>query len=584
MRTIPKNVGFLFASAAFIPTLLVVGSLAAADGDQVVPRYSVHDVTLSARKSFENPFVDADVSATFRRPSGTELTVGGFHDGGSNWKVRITPDETGTWTYTTKCIAGDPGLNARTGSFRVVESSAPGFIRIDPERPTTFRFDNGDWFFPMGDTAYKLLVQDEKAIREFFEIRRRSRFNFVRVIVVCDPRFWLFGGDPQKPDFTRFNIETMRKLDRVFETARACGMNLELIIYGYDPLNVSLWTDVAAQDRLVDYLVRRYAAFPNLFLWDVANEFERYADGRYRFEPSDVGWARSVCARIRARDAFGHPTGVHCSHWTTETGGLRYRDHVNGPFQSVWPLWSDANEVTTFVTQNNTGLEVPERKRRHNPGDATVLEWQGDAYRRTWTAAGWEFEAAGLEDFIADDWARGKPVLNLEFGYQYEPGTEEEFSYTTRQSHSFDSTRRKMWKIAASGGYFAAGFSSSWSGAADKSHAFDIQNWRPQCYEVLYDFFVKRTDYWRMAPHLELVPKTDACLADPGREYVVYAPRGGRVSVEIAAGTYTTRWLNPTTGATLDAKTTTGPAALRMESPLPDGQDVVLHLEAVVAR
>ena len=146
---------------------------------------------------------------------------------------------------------------------------------------------------------------------------------------------------------------------------------------------------------------------------------------------------------------------------------------------------------------------------------------QGVDYSANWTATGWDLEGAGLEDSIAEDWAHGKPVLNTEFGYQHEPVAADEFHNKTRQAHQPASVRKKAWKIATAGGFFAAGFQSTSVGAFS---ARDVDNFRPAQLEVLYDFFTTRTEYWRMAPHLESVASHNVLLALPGEEYVAYIP------------------------------------------------------------
>ena len=67
----------------------------------------------------------------------------------------------------------------------------------------------------------------------------------------------------------------------------------------------------------VDTLVKRFRDRQNLFMYTIANEFERYPDGQYRYDSSDVDWARRVAARIRKLDAVHH-IGCHPSVWITD--------------------------------------------------------------------------------------------------------------------------------------------------------------------------------------------------------------------------------------------------------------------------
>jgi hypothetical protein len=210
-------------------------------------------------------------------------------------------------------------------------------------------------------------------------------------------------------------------------------------------------------------------------------------------------------------------------------------------------LW-EGSAVNLNVTQNNEGMQ--RRTWGNLEGGGRGLTYYATKYKdidypAKWTATGWEFEAAGLEDSLEEDRSRGKPVLNTEFGYQHEPGYEKEKSYTTRQVHQPATVRKKAWKNATAGAYFAAGFEST---AVRNFTKDDVDNFRPSHLEVLHDFFTGRTEYWKMSPHLELVASHNVLLALPGREYVAYFPRGGTNSIKLAAGTYSAQWLHAETG------------------------------------
>jgi len=78
-------------------------------------------------------------------------------------------------------------------------------------------------------------------------------------------------------------------------------------------------------------------------------------------------------------------------------------------------------------------------------------------------------------------------------------------------------------------------------------------------------------------PHGELA-STGYCLADPGREYLVYLPQGGEVTVDLSAasGSLRTEWLHPVEGTTVRAEPTAGGGRRTLRSPWPN--DAVLYL------
>ena len=78
-------------------------------------------------------------------------------------------------------------------------------------------------------------------------------------------------------------------------------------------------------------------------------------------------------------------------------------------------------------------------------------------------------------------------------------------------------------------------------------------------------------------PHGELA-STGFCLADPGREYVVYLPQGGEVTVDLSgtSGQFKTEWLRPTEGTVIPAEPTAGGSRQTLKTPFPG--DAVLYL------
>jgi hypothetical protein len=102
--------------------------------------------------------------------------------------------------------------------------------------------------------------------------------------------------------------------------------------------------------------------------------------------------------------------------------------------------------------------------------------------------------------------------------------------------------------------------------------------------------FFRDIEWWKMAPHPELVMEYPQpfCLADPGREYVLYLRYSGTVKLkmegEAAKGTYVYRWYNPGTGKYSEEKKISGNDVLSFSCPesypaVVDYRDWVLHLK-----
>jgi hypothetical protein len=96
-------------------------------------------------------------------------------------------------------------------------------------------------------------------------------------------------------------------------------------------------------------------------------------------------------------------------------------------------------------------------------------------------------------------------------------------------------------------------------------------------YGRIVDFFTS-FPWWTAEPHDELVNNGSFCLADPGRLYAVYLPRGGAVTVRLGAGRYRAGWFNPRGGQTRPLPAAVGPTWTSPEAP--DSGDWALLLRA----
>ena len=106
---------------------------------------------------------------------------------------------------------------------------------------------------------------------------------------------------------------------------------------------------------------------------------------------------------------------------------------------------------------------------------------------------------------------------------------------------------------------------------------FDPQ-WEPVRRSMGYTLvFANRMDLAGCVPHNEL-SSTGYCLANPGKEYLVFLSSAGKVTVDLSAvdGVLTVEWFDPSTGKTIKAGTTRGGARQDFTSPL--AGDAVLYI------
>jgi hypothetical protein len=92
--------------------------------------------------------------------------------------------------------------------------------------------------------------------------------------------------------------------------------------------------------------------------------------------------------------------------------------------------------------------------------------------------------------------------------------------------------------------------------------------------------YARKMNLAAMIPHGELA-STEFCLADPDKEYLVYLPKGGEVTVDLsgASGSLTVEWFNPNSGDATPGESTSGGQKRSFKPPF-DG-DAVLYLSKI---
>lgn len=523
-----------------------------------VPRWEMHEFELHGLCHVDNPFRDAALIGEFTSPSGKTISVEGFYDGGDTWRLRFAPDEEGLWRY---LLRGEGVELLSRGTLQCTTPTGHGFIRIHPDNPYAFAYSDGTPFFPMGDTCYGL--HDDSSItpelrRIYLATRRSQRFNFVRMSVghsheraQVDPTFWAWGGTPKKPDLDRLNPAFFHRLDDLFRQMRQCGMNAELLLLNFYRLpftDTRLWTP--ARERLwLRYVLARYSAFDNIFLWTLSNEYETHPDGSYRLDlPGDVQWAKATARMVKGFDPYHHPVTVH-PVISSSVQGTSPRNVYEHPWR-IGGFFGESDAINVLSQQTGQFGEGTE-------WDETLQCWTGDSVELTAS--------------IRTDRRYSKPVLNTENGYEYLRG----YPTERKQVHDSNKVRRSSWRIVCSGGYFSAGFhgtighSDIWN-RIDPSHHYSFavrDEGAAAQLGILYEFFTS-LPFWRMQPFDGVTGDLAVALAEPGQVYVLYLPHGGDATLDLSStsGRFSSQWLDPRTGAVTDGDVVQGGAKCSWKS------------------
>ncbi len=125
-KTIAKNVKYItFMKKPAILILCVIAFEMAFSQPQI---WAKHEIQFQSSKTYDNPIYDVkEFNVVFTAPSGRQKVVRGFWDGGTDWKVRFMPDETGIWKWKSECSDKEnKGLNEQTGEFECIANIGKG--------------------------------------------------------------------------------------------------------------------------------------------------------------------------------------------------------------------------------------------------------------------------------------------------------------------------------------------------------------------------------------------------------------------------------------------------------------------------
>jgi transketolase N-terminal domain/subunit len=268
------------------------------------------DVALAAEFSLTAPPTGSTAPPTGSTIAGSTVTIGGFYDGGGTYVLRFLPQRSGEWRYVTRSNA--TALDGISGRVAVGEA-APGdhgVVRV----ADTFHFawDDGTRFLPLGTTAYAWTHQPQALQERTLRTLAASPFRKMRMAVF--PKSYLFNANEPDVypfegsvasgwDFTRFTPEFFRRLEARISDLAALGIQTDLILFhAYDRWGFSdMGRD--ADDRYVQYVVRRLSAIPSVW-WSLANEYDLLP------AKSTADWER-MAGIITANDPVGHLLSIH---------------------------------------------------------------------------------------------------------------------------------------------------------------------------------------------------------------------------------------------------------------------------------
>jgi hypothetical protein len=176
---------------------------------QKIRVWEKHEIVLRSEKKHANPYMDVVVGVKLRGPA-FDRKVYGFWDGGDVYRVRVTADRPGSWTWESFANVDDPGLAGQRGGYEASAWSEQektqnlcrrGFLRPTGNRHA-FELADGTPFFWLADmwlaaaTQYYPWREDDKeyplgpemGFKDMVRFRKAQGYNGI-TLIACFPNW-----------------------------------------------------------------------------------------------------------------------------------------------------------------------------------------------------------------------------------------------------------------------------------------------------------------------------------------------------------------------------------------------------------
>jgi hypothetical protein len=351
-----------------------------------------------------NPFnpTYVDVEAVFTPPTGSTKTVAGFWYqavtltdtngtitgetvvmGATHWKVRFTPQLTGTYHYYIKVseLGRETGRTA-TYTFTSSASANKGFIRIHPTNHHFFQFDTGAAFNPVGiNLPPSYSVANYANVFADFVTNKVNRSRLSEGLGLFKLE-WLSNGAGGQFNWWqglgRYNLVAAYRADQVLALAETNGVAL---IYswdvsmalktgaGFDNLSWNPYTvtnggviTTAAEyisstdaknyvKRHLRYLIARFGYSPAIMNWEAMDEMDDLVGSQdWQAYPALWGpvltWHSEMLAYIKSLDVYGHLNSASTCQYHSTYLTMHDYEYV----RELWALGWDIIDTNVYTT------------------------------------------------------------------------------------------------------------------------------------------------------------------------------------------------------------------------------------------
>lgn len=545
-----------------------------------------HTITISfegpetAETASDNPFLNYRLHVNFTNGK-TNKIIRGFYaaDGnaaetsatsGNIWKVRFTPDEMGTWSYSASLQYKDSlalrdesikgtnvKINNKTGEFVVIASDkdkndfrAHGRL-IASKGYYKFKDSDNYWIKGGANSPENLLgyIDFDDTYRMQASAREGEASTNEQIHAYqphlkdwkTDDPSWKNGkgksligainylaskgmnasyfltmnilGDGKDvwpyvtpTDFTRFDTSKLEQWEIVFQHMQSKGILLHFVLQETENETLLDNGDTGVLRQL--YFRELIARFGHHLAlnWNLGEE-----NGPASWSPIGQNDAqrKAMAKFLKKADPYNHPVLLHT--------------HSHDPLRE--------NILDSIIGFKHVdGLSLQQDKRELAPN--VVAQWKDKA------------------NSTGHDWL----ITMDEIGMWH----------TAALPDSLDSNHDSLRRYALWGTLLSGGAGVEWYFGAKYPHNdLNSEDWRQrdrlwELTNYAISFFQENLNYWRMTPNHKLINDSKAyCLQEKGRKYAIYLPRPSSTTIDLREekGLFDIRWFDPLNGGELEIGT-----------------------------
>jgi hypothetical protein len=431
-----------FVSVAAIAAIAAPPVVTVTQNAASIGRRDIYELTMTNPATYTNPWEDPVITAVFTAPTGTNYTVGGFYYGGTVWKLRFAPRETGNWTWTLN-YRDTNGVFNTNGVFTCTNSANTGFLRRNPNAPHGLITElNSNPFYARG---FEIPLPNNQAadltnltqsnfptdaneapttIAQFLATSGRAGFNMMRDMNEQDGFHNITGFNVNNTGKNTYDLDQGLLGDQLMAALHQAGWKCLMTIWatalsGYNVTNPPAASDANSQAcwHLHQYIINRFGAYVDV--WELLNEKSAVPQA----------YSDAVTSYVRANDPYQHLITInyaqsYSSEFDLETFHAYYANGENtiasAVVSSINGLKGDGQPVfsTELGSSGPYGAWDPLRFR--------LISWAAffDQGMLLWTAMGAKSAYSGpgiANEYIGSDERAAMKILT-DFVAGFDPG------------------------------------------------------------------------------------------------------------------------------------------------------------------